>query len=272
MKMKKIGVTGFKGKLGSLLIKREGYIPLDMDITNKLSIEKELKYHPVDMIVNCASISSIDECERDYEKALKVNTYGLHNLFSVFGKYILNIGTDQVYDGHSSKRTEKDKPNPINSYGYTKMGAEALCHVHQGKTLRLSRTVSFNDFDINGYINSLWNNQSIYVPSFFYRNYLHRTYAIDGITYFVEHYDSMPDIVNYGGEENCSMYDLMMLIGGAFRQEPSLICRRVEDLENMTKRPHRAGYRIDLAKSLGFPMYSLYDTVSRIFTEKESII
>ena len=63
--MKKIyGVVGAKGKLGSLLIQREGFVDLDCDVTNLLDLQRVYKYQrdfPFDVVVNCAAISSIDE-------------------------------------------------------------------------------------------------------------------------------------------------------------------------------------------------------------------
>ena len=154
-------VVGFSGKLGSLLIQRDGFVPLNCDITDINTIE-EPAYNILGeewdfgVVVNLAAISSVDECEEDYEKALKVNRTGLINLHKVLGDRVLNISSDQVFSGKSLfLPNEKTAPAPINAYGFSKLGAEAASQAFGGKTLRLSRTVSLNDPDIDMYLTNL---------------------------------------------------------------------------------------------------------------------
>ena len=129
--MKKIAVVGHHGKLGSLLVQKPNFVPLPCDVTDINDVEFMLsqleKLYNIDLIINCAAVSSIPDCEENYDHAIAVNVNGLDNLHTVFGRRVLNISSDYVFSGSLADGelpTEKSDPDPINAYGFTKMGAE----------------------------------------------------------------------------------------------------------------------------------------------------
>ena len=107
--------------------------------------------------------------------------------------------------------------------------------------------------------------EEISVPTFFKRNYLHRSQAVDGIVYFVENYDKMPFVVNYGSLDNSSYYKLMLEFSKRLNLAGKVTKRSIE--LSLTPRPKRGGFNVSLAKKLGFPMYTLSDTVSKLVEE-----
>lgn len=264
-----IGLTGGNGKLGSLLLKRANFVNLRCDVTDIESIKYNILHcgFDLDLIVNCAAMSGIEECELNQKKAFEVNVKGLYNLHKVFGSRVLNISTDQVFSGSqwAFLPVENSIPNPINWYGKTKWGAEIESKDDGGKTIRLSRTVSVNDRDIHDYIWELASVERISVPTFFKRNYLHKEFAVDGIEYFAKNYDDMPELVNYGGLNNVSMYDFIHDFADDLEKE--LVTKNKVYDEKMTPRPKKGGFNVSLAQSLGFPMYTISDTVSRLREE-----
>ena len=262
------GVTGYKGKLGSLLLKRPNFVFIDCDVTDLESVKRGIGYkEELDLIVNCAAMSGIEECELNPKKAFDVNVRGLVNLHRVFGSRVLNISTDQVFSGNhfGFLPTERTTPCPVNNYGFTKWGAEINSKDDKGKTIRLSRTVSVNDRDIHDYIWELASVERISVPTFFKRNYLHKDFAVDGIEYFARNYDDMPEIVNYGGLNNVSMYDFIHDFADELEKE--LVTKNKVYDDKMTPRPKKGGFNVSLAQSLGFPMFTIADTVSRLREE-----
>ena len=265
--MKKIGVVGHRGKLGSLLTRRVDFVPLDCDITHPASIEFAISRlsEPIDLIVNCAGISSIDECELNYKKAVDVNVHGLINLFDVFGKRVLNISSDHIFSGKSWwPPGDNTKPSPINAYGFTKLACEGYTRRFSGKTIRLSRVVSLFDPDIVEYIRLVNNGMEIQVPTFFYRNYIHREFAVDGIEFMAANWDSIKyDTVNYAGTDNFSMYLFMSTLVGNLNMDTDLVKPR-DEYKFHTPRPKRGGLNIGLAKKLGFPMHPIADTMSML--------
>jgi dTDP-4-dehydrorhamnose reductase len=265
--MKKFGVVGYRGKLGSLLIKRADFVPIECDVTNIDSVNLGVSPYLglLDIIVNCAAISSIDECEKDYQKALDINKNGTINLHKIFGERVLTISSDHIFNGKGwYPPNESTKPSPISSYGFTKLGAEAVSKIFWGKTIRLSRAVSPDDADIKQVLLGVKLGLEVNVPTFFRRNYTHQEFAVDGIEYMVNNWDSIKfDTVHYASTNQMSMYEFMKSLVGALGMDVSLVKQRTEYF-NDAPRPKRGGLRVGLAKKLGFPMYSISDTVSKL--------
>jgi dTDP-4-dehydrorhamnose reductase len=270
--MNKINLlTGGNGKLGQLLRKRPNFHFLDCDVTNIDSIRdagaklKDLGFWEDKIVVNLAAVSSVDECEQYYEKALEVNRTGLANLHRVFGERVLNISSDQVFSGNSLiLPNEYSAPKPVNNYGFTKLGAEAVSLAFGGKTLRLSRTVSLSDPDIDLYLTDLLEGDTVSVPTFFARNYLHREFAVDGIEFMVRNWDNMPQIVNYGGDDHISMFGFMKMLVMELGLDYKLLEKNHRYDNSMTPRPRNGGFKVGLAEELGFPMYSAMQTCQKL--------
>lgn len=268
--MKRVGVTGHTGKIGSLLLQRADFVKLDLRLEDVDSIKRALEANPVDYIVNCAAISSIDECEENKERAHTINYHGLRNLHRVFGSDILQISTEQVYGESFFPPTEKVLPQmrpPVNTYGWTKLGAEVFSWAFGGKILRLSRTVEMTDQDINGYVVALTKDQEISVPTFFNRNYIHREFVADAIEYHINNWFDMPQIVNYGGKSRTSMYNFIWQLCADMGLETDLVKKRHSYNPRQSPRPKNSGLNVGLAAHLGFPIHDLEDTIQRLIKQ-----
>lgn len=270
--MRTFAVTGFRGKLGRLLCGRSNFIGMDCDVTDPISIDNSLEtmrrngVYP-EIIVNCAAISSIDACEDDEKKANLVNVRGLYNLHTVFGKKVLNISSDHVFSSigpfdESYRLTPSS--SPVNYYGWSKLGAEKISMMDGGKTLRLSRSVSIEDGDISQYLMELYKGEEILVPNFIRRNYLPRDYIVNGIEYFVNNWDKMPQLVHYGAQDVSNFYEFMTILAKKFGLDANLVVPRTEYYDCMTPRPKGGGLKVDLSLRLGFPMYSVFDTCVKL--------
>lgn len=264
------GVIGHNGKLGRLLSKRPNFVPVECDITSKDSIYEGMysafgEEQTCNVLVNCAGISSVDECEANQDRAIEVNVRGSHLLHEVYGSRVLTISSDYVFPGTGLFRPKENSLlSPVNEYGWTKVGAEAVSNIQGGKIIRLSRSVSIEDDDIAKWLMAMYRGEEIYVPSFFHRNYLTRSQVVDGIEFFVRNYDSMPDIVHYGALDTVSMYTFMKRVAKEFKLDSNLVVENREYNPNMTSRPLRGGFKVGLANSLGFPMYFAEDAAKQL--------
>lgn len=121
-----IGITGFRGRLGSWLVKK-GCIPIDCDLTDVRSIQKGIEETRPDVIINCAAYTKVDEAEKDgntFQKALKVNLWGPARLRQEFDGLLIQISTGHIFNGNKGPYSEDGKPDPINVYGWSKYGGE----------------------------------------------------------------------------------------------------------------------------------------------------
>lgn len=266
MKTTTYGVIGSNGKLGRILSERPNFVPIECDVTDIDSIRKS--YAPVDILVNCAGITSIDECELHPKHATAVNVRGVHNLHAVYGSRVLTISSDHVFNGKGwgiLLPHEGSLTFAVNHYGWTKIGAEGVSKINRGKVIRLSRTVSLDDHDIGLWIRKMGLGKVIGVPSFFHRSYLTRSQAVDGIEYFVRNYNKMPQIVGYGSIEVTSMYRFVQQLAHRFGLDSHLVTEISEYDDKLVPRPLRGGFSTKLAKRLGFPIYRAIDVIEELW-------
>lgn len=124
--MKIIGVVGKNSRLGSLLIEKPNFAPLDVDITT-LTFSNAPKWFGVDLIVNCEEIND----PLDYHKMVDTNVTGLHKLHKVFGKRILAMSTTKVSSDSNA------------GYLFTKFGMEQVSKACDGKIVRVPPTKNY---------------------------------------------------------------------------------------------------------------------------------
>lgn len=81
-----------------------------------------------DIIVNAVAYTAVDKAEEDESLALDINAISpgvLAEEALKLNALLVHYSTDYVFDGtKESAYEEKDKPNPINAYGRTKLAGE----------------------------------------------------------------------------------------------------------------------------------------------------
>ncbi len=131
---KKIAIIGANGQLGHDLVKvfkGKGTVALthkDIEIVNQRRTEAVLGRIEPDIVINTAAYHRVEDCEKEYARAFEVNGIGSANLARVaekLGFALVHISTDYVFDGKKRKPyREDDAPNPLNTYGLTKLAGE----------------------------------------------------------------------------------------------------------------------------------------------------
>ncbi len=100
---------------------------------------------PYDVIVHTAAVTNPDECERDPDRARRVNVEATRELLSLLspGGRFIYTSTDLVFDGCKGLYVEEDEPNPVNYYGETKLRAEEIVRrAPGGVVVRISKLYS----------------------------------------------------------------------------------------------------------------------------------
>jgi dTDP-4-dehydrorhamnose reductase len=128
-------VTGGNGQLGksirnNIKNKKHNFIFVDkneLDITNTREVEKYFENHKIDIVINCAAFTNVDNSKNNISSHL-VNTFGPLNLALCASNYdatMIHISTDYVFDGEkNTPYTELDNAIPLNDYGKTKLDGE----------------------------------------------------------------------------------------------------------------------------------------------------
>ncbi len=136
-KLKKVLITGSNGQLGKALNqqlkdnKNFQVINTDvdeLDITKFSEVNEFVKKINPNIIINCAAHTAVDICEKQKDKAYRINAVGPKNLSVTakeIGAVIVQVSTDYVFDGKKiGKYTESDRANPQSVYGQTKWEGE----------------------------------------------------------------------------------------------------------------------------------------------------
>ena len=117
------------------------------------------------VIVNAAAYTAVDQAETDQERAWKINAIApgvlaeeAQRLNAVFVHY----STDYVFDGKKGATyTEKDKPNPLNFYGHSKLEGERLVQQVGGRYLILRTSWVYSLRQQGGFVGKVlqWSRQ-----------------------------------------------------------------------------------------------------------------
>ena len=147
-------VTGSNGQLGHELQKISNQIKYSdfnfiftdvetLDITDKSQIRSFVNKYHINIIINAAAYTAVDQAETDVKLAYLLNESGVVNLADIareFDLLLIHISTDYVFDG-TSKRPYKttDKTNPLSVYGKSKLAGENAIR-HSGCRSAMIRT------------------------------------------------------------------------------------------------------------------------------------
>lgn len=141
--MKKINflIVGSAGLLGSAICKvlkkkkikfftsSKKNSNFNLNLISYKKIENFFLNHKIDILINCAAITNIDYCERNYSLVKKINydfPIYLSNLSKKYNFKMVFISTDQVYKDNKNTflKSENSKLKGINLYSRFKVLAE----------------------------------------------------------------------------------------------------------------------------------------------------
>ena len=143
-----------------------------LDICDSKNVKKIILSYKIDIIINCAAYTKVDDAEKDKMQCKKINFFAVKRLASLcksMNLILIHFSTDYVFNGNlKNMYNENSKTNPINYYGYTKLLAdEAILKINpHGMILRTSWV--FSSFGKN-FVKTIYNfnilQKEIYVVS-----------------------------------------------------------------------------------------------------------
>jgi dTDP-4-dehydrorhamnose reductase len=100
----------------------------DLDVTDLGAVQTVLSRQDPDVVVHAAAWTDVDGCQRDPDRAFRVNGLGSRNVALAChgsGAACCYVSTDYVFDGAKAEAyTEFDRPDPISVYGASKLAGE----------------------------------------------------------------------------------------------------------------------------------------------------
>jgi len=145
--VRSVAIIGPNGQLGTDLIKvfakaEWKVVPIkhaEISVENLESVTSALNSAQTNWVINTAAFHKVDECEKDSQKAWEINTHGAKNVAIVardLGMRSVFISSDYVYSGDKGAQyIESDPVSPVNAYGHSKAGGEAVTLAASEKNL-----------------------------------------------------------------------------------------------------------------------------------------
>src|SRR3990172_11505335 len=130
----RILITGGRGQLGRSLedalaqhqVSALGHE--ELDITDAEAVAHALDKLRPEAVLHAAAWTDTAGCEADPERATRVNAGGTRTVAEACrdaSAVMLYVSTNEVFDGRKREPyTEKDEPNPLNSYARSKLAGE----------------------------------------------------------------------------------------------------------------------------------------------------
>ncbi len=147
MKVLLFGSTGLLGAYLQRYLKESGceVIPHTRDIFDLVRTDMIPDYIEKifpDVVINAAALSNVDRCEDEKDKAFLLNgivpgvmAHAAAHINALF----IHVSTDYVFPGGKSVYHEHDLPNPISTYGESKLFGEREVQ-HSGRMYYIIRT------------------------------------------------------------------------------------------------------------------------------------
>lgn len=164
----RIVVLGAGGQLGRRLVRAfertsaAEVVGLDrraLDVTERVAVHGAVDALRPRWIVNAAAMTAVDACEREVERAVRLNALAVRWLVEAAeraGARVCQVSTDYVFDGTATRPyTEADQPNPMSVYGLTKLQGERELRPGIDSCVRTSWLMSADDRCMLGTIDRL---------------------------------------------------------------------------------------------------------------------
>ena len=272
-----IGVTGFRGRLGSELVKL-GCKPLDCDVVSGADIKRAIDVVNPDVIINCAAKTNVDKCEtaEGYDEARVVNFRGATNIRDVFPGYLIHISTDYVFDCKEGPYSEDyDELNPINNYGFSKFGAEAgLISPFSFERTMVVRTTGLYggssgkaDF-VSAIVKALTRKEEIKVTDELYGNQTYIPHLAEALIQLtkIRNPVKLLDKVHIGSTDVITRYEFALMIADKFELDKDLIipCSNKEVPGWIAKRPTYGGLLTKKAAHMNLSLYTIQEGLNEL--------
>lgn len=214
-----------------------------VDFLSEANIDRLISKVSPDLIIHTAGIADVDKCEAHAETAWRVNSdYAgmIARATSAVNKKLIHISTDHLFDGKTPFITENNVPNPLNTYGASKLAAERLISAENPDALILRVNFfgwgpnyrrSFSDWILA----SLWQHQRITLFENVIFSPLYVTEIVNAAHLLLA--SGSTGIFNLASSDSISKYEFGIKLADQFNLDKNLIDRGSYDEKEGVARP-----------------------------------
>lgn len=287
-------ITGANGLLGQKLVERlieknsfdivatgrgkcrlprewRGYAYSQMDITDQNQINKVFESCRPAVVIHCASMTNVDQCETDRNACFSQNVEAVGFIVQACQQHhshLIHLSTDFIFDGKNGPYDELDAANPINFYGLTKLESENIVRqssvdwaiVRTGLVYGISYDMSRSNI-VLWVKGALENGQSLTLVTDQFRTPTLAEDLAEGCVLIAE--KKATGIYNISGDDYLTPYDMAIETAGFFGLDASKINKSDSThFSQVAKRPLKTGFIIDKAvDELGYSPHSFKEGI-----------
>ena len=288
----RILITGANGLLGQALVRRLsqnrefdvlatarddaprfdggscGYAPLD--VTQPDAVENVFEDFAPNVVINCAAMSNVAECDENRNEAWAVNARAVKRLAKHCHETrarLVQVSSDFVFNGKRGPYDEDARPDPVNYYGRAKLAGENAVREAGRSNWAIVRTVLLYGTGqglsrsnvVLWMIDELSQGHQLHIVDDQYRTPTHVDDLATGIKRLVDR--EKTGIYHISGRDLVSIYELACAVARVFDLDASLIEPVSSDFfEDDVDRPPHTGFIVDRAEAeLDYDPRSLQD-------------
>ena len=242
------------------MVHRTGCEYCSVDLVDPSSVKKVFSRFKPDIVIHCAAISHVDQCEKDKDLCHQINVQSvkwIKNACQQQNVFLLLLSTDFVFDGLEGPYGEGANRKPINEYGRSKLLAEKLLEESPELTWAIVRTVLVYG-KVEGQTRSnfvVWVKQQLEQgkPINVTSNQWRTPTLVDDLVsgcYSIVNQQEV-GIFHLSGEELLTPYEMAVKIANYFNYDSNLITPVDSGyFQEVGERPAKTGLLIDKAKEV----------------------
>ena len=254
-----IGSTGLLGSRLSKVISRQyeltcthhknsplpGFNSINVALTNFIELDKLLSRNNFDLVINCAGLTNVENCESRPEAAWQLNAtlpYHLAILTQQYNARLIHISTDHFLSEQPFPRDENEFMVPINQYGYSKLAGEKFV-LNLNTSATVIRTNFFGLSTLGSHslldflVSKLSNNEMITGFEDVHFSPLGASSLVSLISEIAKL--EIPGLINAAGFEIISKFEFARLVAIAIGRDQALVSAgSVSSLSGSVSRPN----------------------------------
>lgn len=291
--MNRILITGSNGQLGTEIRRlaeddnSNKYYYTDvaeLDITNKAAVSRFVKEHQINIIINCAAYTQVDNAEDDKDLAYLINAIAPRNLAEVCyncNATLFHISTDYVFDGNNSiPYTESESTSPLGVYGKSKLKSEEFIQESGCSHIIIRTSWLYSSFG-NNFVKTIGRlSQEKEELKVVFDQIGTPTYARDLATAILsiiekDNFKNRNQVYHYSNEGVCSWYDFAIAINNYYGHNCNINPCHSDEFPTKVTRPHfsvldKSKIKKDFGLEIPYWQESLKECIE-ILKERETI-
>ncbi len=241
----------------------------EIDLADFKSVNIQLNLLEPDFIINALAMTNVDACETEKDVCDFVNVDFVEQLALLsyeLAAHLIHISTDFIFDGVTGLYTEKDLPNPVNYYGFSKLKSEEKVQENLENHTILRTILVYGKVDNMKRSNivlwvkeSLEKGETIRIVDDQYRMPTYVGSLAEACVLTME--KKAKGVFHISGNELLSIYDIALQIADFYNLPKALIQPiKSKDFNQKAKRPPKTGFVLEKAvDTLGFRSLSFIE-------------